>query len=29
LIIPIYIAQRLTGTAQGVVSAEAEEAGPG
>jgi putative spermidine/putrescine transport system permease protein len=28
-IIPIYIAQRLTGTAQGVASVEAEEAGPG
>jgi len=28
-IIPIYIAQRLTGSAQGIASAEAEEAGPG
>ncbi|MFL5791834.1 MAG: ABC transporter permease [Actinomycetota bacterium] len=28
-IIPIYIAQHLTGTAQGVASVEAEEAGPG
>ena len=27
--IPIYIAQRLTGSAQGIASAEAEEAGPG
>jgi branched-chain amino acid transport system permease protein len=27
--IPIYIAQHLTGTAQGVASMEAEEAGPG
>jgi putative spermidine/putrescine transport system permease protein len=28
-VIPIYIAQRLTGSAQGIASAEAEEAGPG
>jgi putative spermidine/putrescine transport system permease protein len=28
-IIPIYIAQHLTGTAQGIASVEAEEAGPG
>jgi putative spermidine/putrescine transport system permease protein len=27
--IPIYIAQRLTGSAQGIASPEAEEAGPG